>query len=140
MPNLAMPSRYWGLVPKRVTRWRAAISQRVEELAAVDVPADAPAAFVAALGEVLPAGGDRVEVGDLVGGVHIAGSGPKMQGEGVVVDRHAAEVAADECHDRTAPALPVQEQKIGHDIPRVSRYQSRARANTLVSSTTWPSR
>jgi hypothetical protein len=28
MPNLAMPSRYWGLVPKRLTWWRDASSQR----------------------------------------------------------------------------------------------------------------
>lgn len=29
MPNLAMPSRYWGLVPNTVTRWRAASVHKV---------------------------------------------------------------------------------------------------------------
>ncbi|MEU5093603.1 TetR/AcrR family transcriptional regulator [Streptomyces sp. NPDC020996] len=53
MPDLAMPSRYWGLVPKRVTRWRAASSHGMsgradrtfdERLAGIDDPAELVAA------------------------------------------------------------------------------------------------
>ena len=50
----------------------------VEDLAALDVPADAPRVLVAVLAQVLPAGGQRVEVGDLVGGVHVAVAGPSV--------------------------------------------------------------
>ena len=87
----------------------------VEELAALDVPADAPTALVAALGEVLPADGDRVEVGDLVGGVDVTGARAQVHREGVVVDRDAALVAADERHRGPPPALAVQVQEVADD-------------------------
>lgn len=47
----------------------------------------------------------------------VAGSGPQVQGQRVVIDGHAPLVATDERHRRPALALPVQEQEVGHDHP-----------------------
>ena len=79
----------------------------VEDLAALDVPADAPRPPVAPLAQVLAAGGQRVEVGDLVGRVHVAVGRAEHHRERVVVGGRAAPVAADEAHDRArARAAP----------------------------------
>ena len=79
--------------------------------------AQAPRVPVAALAQVLPAGGDLVQVGELVGRVHVAGVRLQGHGQGVVVGGDAAQVAADERHRRAAVALPVQVQEVGHDQP-----------------------
>ena len=48
------------------------IAPVVEDLAALDVSADAPGPEIAALAEVFAAGGQRVEIADLIRGVHVA--------------------------------------------------------------------
>ena len=48
------------------------IAPVVEDLAALDVAADAPGPEIAALREVFAACGERIEVADLIGGVHVA--------------------------------------------------------------------
>ena len=69
------------------------------------------------LAQVLPAGGDLVQVGELVGRVQVAGMRLQRHGQGVVVGRDAAQVTADERHRRAAVTLPVQVQEVGHDQP-----------------------
>ena len=79
--------------------------------------AQAPRVPVAALAQVLPAGGNLVQVGDLVGRVQVAGLRHQRHGQGVVVGGDAAQVAADERHRGPAVALPVQVQEVAHDQP-----------------------
>lgn len=51
-------------------------------------------------------------------GTELGSAASLVHGQRVMVGRHAAEVAADERHDRSALALPVQEQEVGHDHPQ----------------------
>ena len=61
------------------------IAPVVEELAALDVAADAPGAEIAVLAQVFAARGQRVEVAHLVGRVHVAVGRAQRQRQGVVV-------------------------------------------------------
>ena len=79
--------------------------------------AQAPRVPVPVLAQVLPAGGDLVQVGELVGRVQVAGVRLQGHGQGVVVGGDAAQVAADERHRRAAVALPVQVQEVADDQP-----------------------
>ena len=63
------------------------IAPVVENLAALDVTADAPGPEIATLCEVFTACGERIEVAHLVGGVHIAVGRSQREREGVVVGR-----------------------------------------------------
>jgi hypothetical protein len=87
----------------------------VEDLAALDVPADAPRVPVPALAQVLPRGSHLVQVGELVGRVQVPGLRLQRHRQGVVVGRHAAQIAANERHHRPTLALPVQIQEITDD-------------------------
>src|SRR4029078_8261328 len=77
----------------------------VEDLAAFDVAADAPRAEIALCAQVFAAGGQRVEVCDLVGGVHIERDRTQRHGQGVVIGGDGAAIAADEAQNRPALAL-----------------------------------
>ena len=79
--------------------------------------AQAPRVPVPLLAQVLPAGGDLIQVGQLVRRVHVAGVRLQRHGQGVMVSRDAAQVAADERHRRAAVTLAVQVQEVGHDQP-----------------------
>jgi hypothetical protein len=72
---------------------------------------------VAALAQVFAAGGHLVQVGELVGRVHVFGARCQEHGEGVMVGGDAAPVAADERHRRAALALPVEVEEVTDDQP-----------------------
>jgi hypothetical protein len=91
----------------------------VEQLAALDVAADTPGAEVPLILEVLPTGGQGVEVAHLIGGVHVAVRRAQCHRHRVVVGRDAAAVAADEAHRRAAIALPVVVEEVADDQPEV---------------------
>ncbi len=91
----------------------------VEDLAALDVPSDPPGPLVALLAQVLPAGGQRVQVGDLVGRVHVPVGRAEGHRERVVVGGRRAAVAADEAHHRPPLALPRVVQEVADDQAEV---------------------
>ncbi len=91
----------------------------VEDLASLDVPPDAPRVVVAVLPQVLVARGQRIQVGDLVGGVHVAATRAQHHRERVVVGRGGAPVAADERHRRAAVALARKVQEVADDQAEV---------------------
>jgi hypothetical protein len=72
---------------------------------------------VSALQQVLPAGGNGVQVGDLVGGMAVAGCRYQIQCQRVVVGRNGPAIAADERQRRTAFALAGWVLKITHNHP-----------------------
>ena len=75
--------------------------------------------MVAAVFKVFAAGGERVEVGDLVGGVHVAVCGPERHRQRVVVGGGVAAVASDEAHRRSAVALTGEVQEVADDHAEV---------------------
>ena len=91
----------------------------VEDLAALDVAADAPGPEIAVLGEVFAACGERIEVAHLIGGMHVAVGRSQREREGVVVGRGRAAVAADEAHHRPTGALAGVEEEVADDHPEV---------------------
>ena len=98
----------------------------VEDLAALDVAADAPRAVIPLLAQVFAARGKRVEVADLIGRMHVATDRAQSHRKGVVVRGDGSAVAADEAHDRSTLALARVEAEIADDHARSDRGTSSA--------------
>src|ERR1700736_908690 len=95
------------------------IAPVVEELAALNVAADAPGPEIATLPEVFAAGGQGVEVADLICRMHVAVLWAQCHCERVVVGRMRPAVAADEAHRRPPLALPREKQEVANDHAEV---------------------
>ena len=91
----------------------------VEELAALDVPADAPGPEIALLAQEFAARGQGVEIADLIGRVDVAVRRAQRDRQGVVVARGAATVTADEAHRGAAVALAGVVQEVADDQSEV---------------------
>ena len=65
------------------------------------------------------AGGQRVEVTDLIGRMHVATDRAQRHRQGVVIGGDRSAVAADEAHDRSALTLAGVETKVADDHPQV---------------------
>ena len=95
------------------------IAPVVEDLAALDVSADAPGPEIATLPQVFAAGGQGVEVADLIGRMDVAVGRAQRHRQGVMVGRGETAIAADEAHRRSSFALAGEEQEVADDHPQV---------------------
>ena len=95
------------------------ITPVVEDLAALDMPADPPRPVIAQLAQVFAARRDRVQIACLIGGVHIAVRRAQRQRQCVVVGGRRSAVAPDEAHRRAAVALAGVVHEVADDQPEV---------------------
>ena len=95
------------------------IAPVVEDLAALDVPADPPRPVIPQLAQVFTARRNRVQIACLIGGVHIAVRRAQRQRQRVVVGGRRSAVAADEAHRRAAVALARVVHEVADDQPEV---------------------